>query len=77
MAGGCRLFSDLSATSLYDLMTAMSKRRGLSACMDPTYPCSLRSCHSGCTVHVKLVEVQEKLGNELRSHSFREVLTDS
>ena len=75
-AGRCRLASDLSATSLYDLMIAMGERSGLSSCMDPEYPCSWRSCHGGCTVHGKLMEIQKKLDNELRSHSLQEILTE-
>ena len=76
-AGGCRLACDLSNTSLYDLMLAMGERSGLSACMDPEYACSWRSCHGGCTVHGKLLEIQAKLDKELRSHSLREILTGS
>lgn len=75
-AGGCRLLSDLSSASLYDLMAAMGECSGLSACMDPDYPCSWRSCHGGCTVHGKLLEIQRKLDTELRSHSLREILTE-
>ena len=75
-AGGCRLAADLSAVSLYDLMMARGEHSGLSACMDPAYPCSWRSCHGGCTVHGKLLEIQKNLDNELRSHSLREILTE-
>lgn len=75
-AGGCRLAADLSGTSLYDLMIAMGEHSGLSACMDPNYSCSWRSCHGGCTVHGKLTEIQAKLDNELRSHSLLEILAE-
>lgn len=76
-AGGCRLACDLSDTSLYDLMIAMGEHSGLSACMDPAYSCDWLSCHGGCTAHGKLMEIQKKLDNELRSHSLREILTGS
>lgn len=75
-AGGCRLASDLSEVSLYDLLTAMGEHSGLSSCMDPDYACSWRSCHGGCTVHEKLLGIQKNLDNELRSHNLREILTD-
>ena len=75
-AGGCRLTADLDQTSLYDLMLAMGERSGLSACMEPDYQCSWRSCHGGCTVHCKLAEIQNKLDEELRAHSLQEILTD-
>ena len=76
-AGGCKLASDLSSITLYDLMIAMGEHSGLSSCMDPDYPCSWRSCHGRCTVHCKLMEIQKKLDNELRSYSLREILTES
>lgn len=76
-AGGCRLAVDLSGTSLYDLMVAMGEHSGLSSCMNPDYSCAWRTCHHGCTAHTKLMEIQEKLDNELRSHSLREILTGS
>lgn len=74
-AGGCRLAADLSGTSLYDLMIAMGEHSGLSACMAPDYACSWRSCHGGCTVHSKLMEIQKNLDRELRSHTLQEILT--
>ena len=73
-AGGCRLAADLDKTSLYDLMVAMGERSDLSSCMDPDYSCSWRSCHGGCGVHCKLLEIQKKLDTELQSHSLQEIL---
>ena len=73
-AGGCRLAADLDKTSLYDLMVAMGERSDLISCMDPDYPCSWRSCHGGCGVHCKLLEIQKKLDTELQSHSLQEIL---
>ena len=75
-AGGCRLTADLSRTSLYDLMAAIGERSSLSACMEPDYACPWRSSHGGCSVHCKLLEIQQKLDAELRSHSLQEILTD-
>ena len=75
-AGGCRLAADLARTSLYDLMMATGERSDLSACMDPDHQCPWRSSHGGCTAHRKLLEIQEKLDMELRSHSLKEILTE-
>ena len=75
-AGGCLLAADLSAVSLYDLMAALGERSDLSACMDPDHQCPWRSSHGGCTLHCKLLEIQEKLDAELRSHSLEEILTE-
>ena len=78
-AGGALLKpngADGDQTSLYDLMKAMGERGNLSSCMDPAYQCPWRSCHGGCTVHCKLAEIQNKLDEELRAHSLREILTD-
>lgn len=73
--GGCRLAADLAAASLYDLMAAMEESSGLSACMDPAYPCPWRERHGGCTVHCQLLVIQRKLDAELQAHSLREILT--
>ena len=75
-AGGCRLTADLSRTSLYDLMAAIGERSSLSACMEPDYACPWRSSHGGCSVHCKLLEIQQKLDAELQSHSLQEILKD-
>ena len=75
-AGGCRLAADLSQTSLYDLMVAVGDWEGLSACMDPQYDCRWRSSRGGCSVHCKLLEIQEKLDRELRSYSLKDLLNE-
>ena len=76
-SGGCRLTADLSRTSLYDLMLAIGEQGNLSPCMSPDYRCAWRACHGECTVHCKLLEIQESLNRELRSHSLQEILTGS
>ena len=76
-AGGCRLAADLSRTSLYDLVEAMGERSGLSACMDPRYHCPWRSGHGSCSVHGKLLQIQEKLDRELRAYSLADLLGES
>ena len=76
-SGGCRLTADLSRTSLYDLMAAMGDQGGLSSCMDPQFQCMWRSRRGKCSVHCKLVEVQEKLNRELRSYSLESLLAES
>ncbi|HIT31358.1 MAG TPA: Rrf2 family transcriptional regulator [Candidatus Enterenecus stercoripullorum] len=74
-AGGCRLSADLSKVSLYDLMMATGERSNLSSCMDPKFQCPWRDCHQGCKVHHNLVEIQETVDRELRSHNLRAILT--
>ena len=73
--GGCRLGENLAGASLYDLMTAMEESSGLSACMDPAYPCPWRERNGGCTVHCQLLAIQRNLDAELQSHSLLEILT--
>lgn len=73
-SGGCRLTADLSRSSLYDLMVAVGDWGGVSACMDPAYHCPWRSEHGVCSVHCKLLQIQEKLDRELRAHSLADLL---
>lgn len=72
--GGCRLQADLSKHSLYDLMVAMEEDCCVSSCMDPGYPCAWRAAHGGCSVHCHLAGIQQRLNEELRSHSLKEIL---
>ena len=76
-AGGCRLTADLDQVSLYDLMMATGERSDLSSCMDPQFQCPWRSCHGGCTVHCNLMKIQERLDQELRAHTLKEIMTPS
>lgn len=72
--GGCRLTADLSQISLYDLMMAMGEDCRLSSCMEGGYPCPWRAAHGGCSVHCRLEEIQQRLNQELNSHSLEEIL---
>lgn len=72
--GGCRLSADLSRVSLYDLMKAVGDGGALSACMDPEYHCPWRSEYGVCSVHCKLLQIQEKLNQELRANSLENLL---
>ena len=74
--GGCRLTADLERLTLYDLVIAMGEHCRLSGCMDPGYQCSWRSEHGGCAVHCHLAKIQEKLDQELRTHSLKEILCE-
>ena len=75
-SGGCRLTADLSRLSLYDLMAAIGDRGGLSSCMDPQFQCSWRSRQGRCSVHCKLMEIQDKLDRELRTYSLESLLAE-
>lgn len=78
VAGGCRLAvaADLEKTSLYDLMAVMEESSSLTACMDPQFQCPWRGRHGGCAVHGNLMRIQEKLDQELKGHSLREILAE-
>ena len=78
VAGGCRLAAaaDLGKTSLYDLMAVMEESSSLTACMDPQFQCTWRGRHGGCAVHGNLMRIQEKLDQELKGHSLREILAE-
>ncbi len=78
VAGGCRLAAaaDLEKTSLYDLMAVMEESSSLTACMDPQFQCPWRGRYGGCAVHGNLMRIQEKLDQELKGHSLREILAE-
>lgn len=73
-AGGCRLSADLAEASLLDLVRGMEERGEVSACMAVDYVCSWRQAHGGCTIHCQLREIQQKLDQELQSHSLLQIL---
>ena len=75
-AGGCRLAADLSKVSLYDLMRAIGEHGCLSTCMAPGYACPWRGRQGGCTVHDRLLGIQETLDSELRRHSLASILAE-
>ena len=75
-AGGCRLAADLSKVSLYDLMRAIGEHGCLSTCMAPDYACPWRERQGNCTVHDRLLEIQETLDSELRRHSLASILAE-
>lgn len=72
--GGCRLVADLEQFSLYDLLIAMGEHCHLNSCMAPGFHCPWRAEHGGCAVHSRLDEIQEKLDQELKSHSLEEIV---
>lgn len=73
--GGCRLAADLGQISLYDLLAALDCDHSIVACMEPGHDCSRREAH-GCNMHGRLLALQLRLDNELRSHSLLSLLTD-
>lgn len=73
--GGCRLDSDLSQKTLYELVIAVEKNARLSACMSPEHKCEWRHNNKGmCTVHNQLARIQQSIDKELRSRSINWVL---
>ena len=75
-AGGCRLAADLSKVGLYDLMRAIGEHGCLSTCMAPDYACPWRERQGNCTVHDRLLGIQETLDSELRRHSLASILAE-
>lgn len=68
--GGWCLAADLEKTSLLDLMIAMEENWSVSACMSSKYRCLWREQQGRCSVHGHLSEIQDRLDQELRSHSL-------
>ena len=74
-SGGCRLATPLSQVTLYDLLQATGEQSSLSACMEPDFQCPLRERRGHCITHCQLAAIQQKLDQELQSHSLLEILT--
>ena len=72
--GGCKLMADLEQVSLYDLMAATDGVCEVNNCMSPGYQCERRDKTGGCSTHIKLIAVQRRLDNELRSCSLKSLL---
>ena len=75
--GGCRLCADLEKISLFDLIFMIEGCYQVNACMDPAYPCPRREKNGGCMVHSQLAAIQNRLNDELRSHSLKSLLSGS
>lgn len=73
--GGCKLVADLERVSLYDLMLATDGICEVNNCMDPSYQCSRRNKKGGCSTHIKLMSVQRKLDEQLRSCNLKSLLS--
>ena len=72
--GGCKLIADLEKLSLYDLMAATDGICEVNNCMDPGYQCPRKLKKGGCFTHVKLISIQKKLDEELRSYTIKSLL---
>lgn len=73
--GGCMLSADLKKISLFDLIQMMDGKKEISACMDRMYECERhRKVNESCNIHVKLVQVQKVLDEELKKHTLYEML---
>ena len=73
--GGCKLIADLDNVSLYDLMMATDGICQVNNCMDPSYQCPRRARKGGCRTHVRLIAIQQKLNDELRSYKLKSLLS--
>ena len=75
--GGCRLIADLSTVSLYDLMEIMDSDKFVSACTQPEYLCVWREKYGKpCEVHRHLLQIQNKLHDELKAVKLCQILSD-
>lgn len=72
--GGYNLCADLEQVSLYDLMKIIGEDGSVGSCVDPNYVCCWRERHGGCEIYCKLIQIQKKLDQELRSHSLKSIL---
>ena len=73
--GGCRLIADLKNKSLYDLIEIMEADKRISSCMQPGFQCAWRlKSGSSCTVHSRLLQIQNVLDTELRANSLHQML---
>lgn len=72
--GGCRLACDLDKVSLFDLMAVTESHYAVNACMDPAYHCPRREKKGRCIIHSRLVGVQQRLDEELRSYNLKSLL---
>lgn len=73
--GGCKLIADLAQVSLYDLMLATDGLCEVNNCMDPAFQCPRRARKGGCSTHIKLLSIQKKLDEELRSYDLKSLLS--
>ena len=72
--GGCRLACDLDKVSLFDLMSVTESHYAVNACMDPAYHCLRREKNGRCMIHSRLVGVQQRLDEELRSYNLKSLI---
>lgn len=73
--GGCKLIADLEQVSLYDLMQATDGICQVNNCMEAGYQCPRRARKGGCSTHVRLIAIQKKMDEELRSYNLKSLLT--
>ena len=73
--GGCKLVADLEQVSLYDLMLATDGVCQVNNCMDSAYKCPRSAKKGGCSTHIKLISIQKKLDEELRSYNLKALLS--
>lgn len=74
--GGCQLSADLSEVSLHDVMTAMENTCFVNACMEPDHLCPWADQNGGCHIHTRLAQIQNRLEDDLRTHSLASLLEE-
>ena len=72
--GGCKLIADLATVSLYDLMSVTDGVCEVNNCSAPGYQCERRNRKGGCLTHSRLMAIQQRLDEELRSYSLKSLL---
>ena len=68
------LRAELQAEFLYDLMAATDGVCEVNNCMTPGYQCERRDKKGACSTQIKLMAVQRRLDNELRSCTLKSLL---
>lgn len=72
--GGCRLTADLDQTTLYDLLVATDRPSPVSMCTNIDYVCAWREMNGSCATHDRLHLIQDRINEELRSHTLRQLI---
>lgn len=73
--GGCTLNTDLSQTTLYDIMEIIEAKSFLVACMGEGFVCPYRESQMGvCNIHNNLIDVERNLISELKNHSIEDMI---
>jgi Rrf2 family protein len=73
--GGCELIGDLKSTTLYDLISMLDAEHAISGCVKDGHRCEWVTRNAKpCSVHARLLRIQEVLDAELRGCSLHELI---